>query len=388
MKTSNKILITDAAKKLFALKGFSETKISDISRAVGISDGAIYEHFENKMDILLSIPREKTEEFNSTNKQNMRGLAGPATVKLRKLVWNYIELLADDLDYANIILFELRTNRAFYKTEGYQLIRKTADVYRETIIEGKEAGQFNPDISNFLILNLIFGTIDHVFISRLIENKPIIPLDIFDELYELIENAIIYRRTMPPKKGKRHLIENAAVQLFSHSGFEKTRIQDITKLAGISDATFYKYFQSKEDILFSLPAAYTSDFISDQEEYMKGIKSSDLKLKVLIKNYLDHIQSQKAYSAIILFELRYNKLFYNTETYNIFRRFARLYYDAIVDGIEKKQFRASLNPYLATKMIFGLIDHTFLSSNLFGKPEKITDLTDSICNLILGAFKE
>jgi AcrR family transcriptional regulator len=43
--------IEEAAARLFVLKGVTETSVRDITRAVGISEGALYRHFESKDDL-------------------------------------------------------------------------------------------------------------------------------------------------------------------------------------------------------------------------------------------------------------------------------------------------------------------------------------------------
>jgi len=47
-----KELILEKALKLFSEKGIKETTIRDIAKAVGITEGAIYRHFESKDQIV------------------------------------------------------------------------------------------------------------------------------------------------------------------------------------------------------------------------------------------------------------------------------------------------------------------------------------------------
>ena len=44
--------IEEESIKLFAAKGIAETSVRDITRAVGISEGAMYRHFESKEDLV------------------------------------------------------------------------------------------------------------------------------------------------------------------------------------------------------------------------------------------------------------------------------------------------------------------------------------------------
>lgn len=47
--------ILEAAAGVFAEKGFHRATIKDVARAAGVSDGSIYNVFENKMALLLSL---------------------------------------------------------------------------------------------------------------------------------------------------------------------------------------------------------------------------------------------------------------------------------------------------------------------------------------------
>src|SRR5260370_13565185 len=50
--------ILDACLKLFARHGFSTTSIDDIASAAGITNGAVYSHFETKVDLFHAILEE------------------------------------------------------------------------------------------------------------------------------------------------------------------------------------------------------------------------------------------------------------------------------------------------------------------------------------------
>src|ERR1700754_1086281 len=51
---------------------------------------------------------------------------------------------------------------------------------------------------------------------------------------------------------KRDRILQAAVKVFARNGFHATRVSEVAKAAGVADGTIYLYFESKEELLFSL----------------------------------------------------------------------------------------------------------------------------------------
>ncbi len=54
-------------------------------------------------------------------------------------------------------------------------------------------------------------------------------------------------------------IEEAALQLFRQKGYEQTSIQDIADAVMMSSRTFFRYFASKEEVLFGPMRAVLSD---------------------------------------------------------------------------------------------------------------------------------
>lgn len=49
----------------------------------------------------------------------------------------------------------------------------------------------------------------------------------------------------------RRAIEVAALDLFERNGYDETNVDEIAEQAGISRATFFRYYPTKEDVLFT-----------------------------------------------------------------------------------------------------------------------------------------
>ena len=55
-----------------------------------------------------------------------------------------------------------------------------------------------------------------------------------------------------PNKRKRKVITKTAAKLFATRAFHEVRLDDIAAAAGVGKGTLYVYFESKEDLYFSL----------------------------------------------------------------------------------------------------------------------------------------
>ena len=77
---------------------------------------------------------------------------------------------------------------------------------------------------------------------------------------------------MRDKSKKRQLIMEAALQVFVEHGYEKTKIIDVARTAGIGKGTVYEYFESKEALFCCILEEYC-------EYYKEGVRKilSDLK---------------------------------------------------------------------------------------------------------------
>ena len=54
-----------------------------------------------------------------------------------------------------------------------------------------------------------------------------------------------------PRASSRETLSEAACELFFEQGYEATSVADITRRAGVSRSSFFNYFSSKSDVLWS-----------------------------------------------------------------------------------------------------------------------------------------
>lgn len=384
LSTKDQILRT--AEAAFAEHGFDNTTITQIASRVGIRESTIYEHFRNKEDILFSIPLAQIKTLIESNERHLRGLVG-GRIKLRKLIYNYFDFLAGHPVFTRLLIFELRPNRLFYETETYEWVRVFYRPFQAAIAEAQAESEFRSSIDPYLLLNLVFGTVDHLILTWLLDEPSPPPYPLLDPFFDLLEAGASVRVPVPAVDDKRKMILEAAASVFSRLGYRRARIQDVARLAGVGDGTIYQYFKNKEDLLFSLPIEHTRDLISTHGQHFRDIKDTELRLMVLVNDYLNFLELHRDYTTIVLLELRYNRGFYKSPAYGLFRDFARVFYDVIQDGVRRGHFHDRVNPYVAVKMIFGAIDHCVLPWLMFERPTRLVPLSKPLCDLFLRALR-
>jgi AcrR family transcriptional regulator len=71
------------------------------------------------------------------------------------------------------------------------------------------------------------------------------------------------------KEYTRNLLIEAAMELFKKQEYQKTKIEEIVRAAGVSKPTFFAYFKSKEQILyeFDLQQLETFEFTMNSQLY-------------------------------------------------------------------------------------------------------------------------
>jgi AcrR family transcriptional regulator/predicted DNA-binding transcriptional regulator AlpA len=92
-----------------------------------------------------------------------------------------------------------------------------------------------------------------------------------------------------PAKGKRQLIIDKALKLFSVHGYENVKISDITDAIQIGKGTFYLYFTNKKDLLYECFSAIRELLLAAENDVSISMADSII---TRMKNRWGSLQSQ------------------------------------------------------------------------------------------------
>lgn len=153
--------IIQAATRIFARKGFYQTKVSEIAREAGVADGTIYLYFENKDDILISLFEEQMKGVLQNMRARVSGQKHPVR-KLEQFALGHLQLIEQNKDMAEIIQVELRQSSKFMKTYKNEQFARYLDLIAEIIRDGQNQGVFHTHIVPDLAKRAIFGALDEM----------------------------------------------------------------------------------------------------------------------------------------------------------------------------------------------------------------------------------
>jgi TetR/AcrR family fatty acid metabolism transcriptional regulator len=153
--------IIEAATKVFAKKGFYQSKISEIAKEANVADGTIYIYFENKDDILISLFEEQMKAVIDNMETQLSGIDDPAK-RLERFASTHLDLIEKNQDMAEIIQVELRQSGKFMKEYKNEKFMQYLDIIEDIICEGQKRGIFKKDVIPKVAKRAFFGALDEV----------------------------------------------------------------------------------------------------------------------------------------------------------------------------------------------------------------------------------
>lgn len=267
--------ILDAAIEVFGANGYHDTRVELITKAAGCSRPAFYQYFASKEDVFWRLAAQMAKEMDRISRR-LTDVTPDADGVDRLRVW-----LVDVVDlcetYAPILAaFQAAMREQARTAKGSRRVserlgeailrdlarpgiarRPTASVTVSVVLRAIHywrLGLGGADRARFLdglaqtLHRLLFGTIASVNVGPVVNPPPkraprwpVSPPD---------HNAT--RPLRPRGQQTRDRLLAAGSAVLPILGYHETRVDDIVEEAGISHGSFYRYFDSKDDLFQSL----------------------------------------------------------------------------------------------------------------------------------------
>lgn len=153
--------ILTAALKVFARKGFFQSKVAEIAREAGVADGTIYLYFRNKDDLLISLFEGEMALVLEAMAEAMAGHDDPVE-KIEVFARTHLGLADTRREAAEILQVEVRQSAKFMKEYKNEKFLEYLNIIAAIIREGQARGVIRADIHPDLAKRILFGALDEM----------------------------------------------------------------------------------------------------------------------------------------------------------------------------------------------------------------------------------
>jgi len=186
---------------------------------------------------------------------------------------------------------------------------------------------------------------------------------------------------------KKQQILQAAVEVFGNSNFQSAGISEIAQKANVAEGTIYQYFKNKEDLFFSIPAQKTEAFCEELDLHIEGIHDALNKLRKLTWFYLYFFKTNPAYARILMLEMRVNKSFFKSVTFERVKVFNDRILELIKEGQEEGLIRKEMDGRVIREQLLGFLEHRVTRWLLKEEQNDLLENYGEISDLIFNGIK-
>ncbi|MBI4299270.1 MAG: TetR/AcrR family transcriptional regulator [Chloroflexi bacterium] len=151
--------ILSVARQIVATHGMEGLTTKTLSRAIGVSEGALYRHFGSKRDILVGLIDEIEETlFQTLEEAQEKG--GSPLEKLERMLRSHISYTERRRGVSFIVISEVLLNGDSQLRQRMRaVIERYLRMVEALVVEGIGAGEINPAINGDAAALVFFGIV-------------------------------------------------------------------------------------------------------------------------------------------------------------------------------------------------------------------------------------
>lgn len=163
--SETKIKIDRAALELFVRKGIPETTIRDVTKAAGITEGALYRHYSGKEKMTEDLFRRHYLELTRKMEETLRGKKS-LRERLPGLVELFCRLFDEDPVLYSFLLLSQHNELRDLRKEKESPVAVIKSIIAEAV-KKKEIPPIPPGVGTALVMGLVLETAKFVVYERI-----------------------------------------------------------------------------------------------------------------------------------------------------------------------------------------------------------------------------
>ena len=165
MQTARQKEITEVALELISEKGIQGLTIKNLAKKIGITEPAIYRHYDSKIDILIAVLdlfKQNTEQLFEKELNN----EGKAIAKIEHLFTKHFTSFSATPSLVSVIFSEeIFRNEPILIDKIAEVINKNDKILSTIIVNGQKNGEIRTDIEAKYLSTVLMGTL-RLFVKK------------------------------------------------------------------------------------------------------------------------------------------------------------------------------------------------------------------------------
>jgi AcrR family transcriptional regulator len=193
-------------------------------------------------------------------------------------------------------------------------------------------------------------------------------------------------RTRQSKEQRIKTILDAAEQVFHDRGYEKAKVSDIAKRAGIVEGTVFRYFQSKHELVLQITTRWYAQLFEELVEGLKGITGTRNRLRYIIWSQLKAMSENAELTGVIILAARGLDKEFTREVTVLYGEYTKPLIQTVKDGMKSGEVKKDISADLVSHMLYGGIEQLLWKMLADGKTLDVEKVADDMVDLIFGGI--
>lgn len=128
----------------------------------------------------------------------------------------------------------------------------------------------------------------------------IITSDILMTDESFIKRGLLVTPKIVNKDERRKEILKAAIRVFARQGYHATKIEDVSREAGIAKGTVYLYFASRDEILVAAFRVFSEELLAGVRVVLRADEPALSRLRAVVRGMLTGMEAEPELSRVVL----------------------------------------------------------------------------------------
>lgn len=196
------------------------------------------------------------------------------------------------------------------------------------------------------------------------------------------DEAVAWRRR---KSERRPELLAAARALIEDEGAENVTMVRIAKAAGVSEATVYKYFENKEDLINQVVREWATPFVDRLVRELNPLTEIRSRLILISIRYLRSFEETPRLHRVFFREIRWGD-YKNSPLREINAHFTSQMIETIEQAQTTGQVSNTMDARIVRDMLFGGLEHIAMRTIFAGRPIDIEQASATYVDTMLSGI--